>query len=180
MTDALLLPGSDPLSRSLYEMERIFACSTSLQALLNVATVDAAKEKIHYKEADGTEPRPIICFSLINPIRYQLQAGGDQNYMRPSGEVWVYIAAEPPPEVLAGAAPKKAEEMWAARTFGAILQEVSELSNQDQTFDEDVPDSHPSLVALSILDFSCVPEEHWPSYGRFWWCVYSAQWGDEG
>jgi len=115
----------------------------------------------------------------VNPLRYQLVAGGDQNYTRPSGEVWLYIAADSPPEVLAFEQPRKAEEMWAARLFGGIAAEIADLAGQDQTDDADEPDSHLALTTLTVLDISCVPEPFWPRVGRFWWSVISVQWGDQ-
>ncbi len=178
MTDELLLPGDDALSLSLYQAERMFASSSTLQSVLGVSTVDEARERIAFKEANGTEPRPTICCSLVSPLRFGTIAGGDGNFMRPAGEVWVYLAIDPPSEVLAAAAPNKAELMWAAKTFGAIVSEVAALSNQDQTADTDVTESHLGIMELSLLDFSCVPEEYWPTYGRFWWGVISAQWSD--
>lgn len=179
MTDPLLLPGSDPLSLALYQLARMVASSATVQSLLGVSSVADAMDRIRYKEAEGTEERPHVCLSVVNPLRYQLVAGGEQNYTRPAGEAWLYIAVDSPAEVLAFEQPRKAEEMWAARLFGAIAAEIVAIAGQDQTEDEDVPESHLCLTMLTMIDMSCVPEQFWPKFGRFWWCVISAQWGDQ-
>lgn len=179
MTDPLLLPGTDVLSRSLYRLERLVASSAAFRALVGAGSVDAAKAKIEFKEADGDEQRPYACVSLLQPAQYNLSQGGDQNFLRPSGEVWLYLAADPPAQVLAASQPKKAELMWAAKTFGLIMDQMAAASNQDQTFDTDVTESQLDVVNLSMLDFCCTPEEYWPTFGRFWWCVISARWGDQ-
>lgn len=180
MTDSLLLPGTDPLSKSLYELERIFASSPTLQALLSVSTVTDAKALIKHTDADGKEQRPTVCCSIVNPLRYEIKAGGDQNYLRPTGEAWIYIACDTPADVLADADAGKAELMWAAKTFGGIASEVAALANTDQTFDSDDTDSHLGITTLNLLDFSRSPEQVWhvPGYGRFWWGVFAATWGD--
>jgi len=59
MTDPLLLPGTDPLSLSLYKLSRMVASSATLQALMNVDTPAAAQALITYKEATSRGRTPV-------------------------------------------------------------------------------------------------------------------------
>jgi hypothetical protein len=182
-----LAPAANPLAMSLYELERMIACSPTYQSLVGTTDWQQARDRIAFTEEDPTTfPRPICTVSLEGHEFHQI-AGGVQNVLRASGSLWIYLAIDVPSSMLLVSGShasdqslqRKNQLQYASNIFGGFLQDLAAASGLDQTTDTDQIDSQLSAMKIVLRDMYHSPEEYWATVGQFWYLIATAHWGDQ-
>lgn len=149
-------------------LRRLLAESPTWQAELRVATAAAASDSIYFRNAVGSARRPLAVISPGARHAWRLVAGGAQNYLRPEGQVALYMArdtADPWLDDLLEA------EFDATNFFGSVIDDIAGAAGSDDRL---------PVVQIELATIEETPEEEWQSVGRFWFCVYLFDWGDGG
>jgi len=155
-----------------YLLRRMVAMSPTFQAAVGASTWGEALEKVFLKDAEGDEALPVACV-FTQDQSWALQYGGSQNHLRPKGQLFLYLAQDVREQ-------DYDDVNAAAIRFGNFLKTVDEvagMSGQDQTSDTTFPDSHLSILNISLIATAETPRDMWPEY-RFYWAAYAVDWGD--
>ena len=185
-----LSPASNPLALSLYELERMVACSPTWQGLLNTTDWTVARDQIAFVEDDTDPagfPRPTCVISMNNPVEYAQIGFGTGNFLRPNGDLWIYFGVDVPDEYLLTAGStavdqqsiRKNQLQFMANTIGGFVDDLAVLAGTDQTVDSLVASSHLGIPRIRVMDFARNPETTWASMGQFWYAIISVMWGDQ-
>jgi hypothetical protein len=166
---------SGTLATPAQQLRQMLAESSTWQTALGVSTPAAALGKIAFRDISGERSRPHCVITPGTQHTWELIAGGGQNYLRPRGSLFVYLAADTPPQYWAD---QVEAEYWAASLFGSIIDDIAALAAADSS-DPEAELSHLSLVRINLLQLDESPESLWASVGRFWWCAYQVDWGDQ-
>ena len=134
----------------------------------------AAAARVYRKNAVGTELRPLAVISPGEKHDLELVSGGAQNFLRPSGSLFLYLARDTPLEFHNDCV--RAEDD-AANWFGEVIEQVADLSARDDPESSDGT-SHLAIVRISRVIFDEVDDQHWDALGRFYFAGYSVDWGD--
>lgn len=144
------------------------------QAGVHATTPEEASQRVFFKDAVGTERRPLAVISPGQGHEYRQIAGGAQNWLRPSGSLFLYLARDSEPPYVDD---NLEAEFAAANFFGQVIDDLAERSGADFG---DTQLTHLCITRMALLDFGETPEDHWHSLGRFWFAAYSIEWGDGG
>lgn len=135
-----------------------------------------APYRVWLRDVVGEVARPFAVVSIGGVHAYTLQYGGDQNYLRPSGQLFLFLTIDSPPEYNDD---RVSAEFYASSILGSVIDDVVSLSAADDPGSEDGT-SHLMITAARLEQFGENPEEHWQSLGRFFYMGYTFDWGDGG
>lgn len=156
----------------LYLLRRMGSLSATFQAVTESASAAEALTHIFLKEAEGTEPRPCMVISTDGGRFHQI-AGGDQNQLRPSGVLFVWLGLDVPVDLSQSDA-----ALMMANFHGGVGDDIAALSGVDQTADSVVPDSHLAITSMHDIPPSEAPRQFWNPGTRLMWSAWLVQWGD--
>lgn len=149
------------------KLRSMLANCASWQAGCHASGPAEALESIYLRNAVGTERRPLAVITPGFAHRYTLIAGGAQNYLRPAGSVYLYLARDTDPPYLEDLVEA---EIAAANFFGQVIDDLILQAGEDDKL---------AIVSVDLIAFDESPEETWQSpSGRFWFAAYSIGWGD--
>ena len=135
----------------------------------------AADHMIFRRNVIGAEKRPYAIISPGDAHTLTLVGGGEQNQLRPSGSLFLYLAQDTPTHLYND---NVAAEDEMSNYFGAIIEEIADLAAADDTGSEDGT-SHLAIVRMTRVAFDESDEKNWNSLGRFYFAGYLVEWGDE-
>jgi hypothetical protein len=124
----------------------------------------------------GSPNRPLAIVSMGDQFSYQLIAGGEQNYFRPTGSLFLYLARDTNPDYYED---RVSAEFDAWNFFGSVLTDVIDLAaadDADSPFDPE--ESHLSIVDMDVQAWGETDKKNWESLGRFFWAAARVVWGD--
>lgn len=133
-----------------------------------------APNRVWLRDVIGTVARPFAVVSVGAVHQLLLQFGGGRNYLRPNGQLFLFMTVDTSPLFYED---RVAAEFEAASLFGRVVDDVAELSAADDTESEDMT-SHLAITSIELQQFGEVPEENWQSLGRWFFCGYTVNWGD--
>lgn len=153
-------------AESAAKLRRMLAESPTWQTACGASGEAEALESIYLRYALGSAARPLAIISPGGTHQYNLIAGGAQNFLRPSGSVYLYMAVD-------SIEPYRDDpveaEFYAANLFGQVIDDIAGLAGVDDRL---------SITGMALMDFDETPEEDWKSLGRFWFAAYTIDWGD--
>lgn len=164
MSTFLVLSGSDSLAAE--GLARILADCPTWQRGCGVASAALARDFIYFRNAVGTVRRPYAVISPGDEHGYNLIAGGAQNYLRPDGNVFLYMAHDTEPPFVDD---NVEAEFDATNFFGSVIDEIACQAGQDDKL---------SITNIRRAFLDETPETDWQSLGRYWFCGYFITWGD--
>jgi hypothetical protein len=135
-----------------------------------------APDRVWLRDVIGEVARPYAVVSIGAVHGYTLAFGGEQNWLRPNGQLFVFLTVDTPQEYYSD---RVSAEYHAASLFGGVIDDVAALSAVDDPASED-GSSHLMITNIQLQQFGENPEENWQSLGRFFYAGYSFDWGDGG
>lgn len=160
------------LALPMYMLRRMVAASATFQAAVGAANATEADAHIRYKDADENVSRP--CATIFSEDHsFGLIAGGSQNFLRPNGTVFLWLAMD----CVAGDSDDESTIKF-ANFFGGVADDIAALSGADQTADSAVPDSHLPIREMHNIGPHMTPREMWNDVGKFMWGAWIVTWGD--
>ena len=156
------------------KLRRMVALSETFQREAGCQEHAAALDRVHLHNAIGNPNRPNAVVSPGDGHDYTLKSGGAQNYLRPSGSIFLYLSIDTPQEYYSDTV---RAELYSGTFFGQVMDEVVSLSNADDPGSSDGT-SHLSIAGATQIAFDESSEDDWESMGRFYWCGYLVRWGD--
>jgi hypothetical protein len=170
------------LSLPAAKLRRMVSLSASFQSEISTvhgvpATPAGVLPWIFMRRVVSTTPRPYACITIGDQHRYSLVAGGDQNYLRAAGGLYLFLAI--PTNPLYFTDPVQAE-LDACNWFGEVVDEIVEIAAQDDTSSSDGT-GHLAIVRVDLIipTLGENPEEEWQDVGRFFSGLWSLHWGDD-
>ena len=155
-------------------LRRMVAASATFQRDLFVNNSLDAAERVFLRNVLGTERRPYATIEPGPRHEFNLIAGGQQNDLRPSGSLFLYLARDssiPTSDDLIESAFENAS------VFGQIIDEIACKAAGEDPLDAEF--SYLPIVRIQMLAFDETPQECWQSLGRYWYAAYNVEWGDE-
>lgn len=154
------------------KLRKMVALSDTFRMLTDTSSLAQALERVFLRESRDTDVRPFAVITTGEQHSYRLIGGGEQNWLRPSGSLLMFVEMDTP---VAYQNDVTQADLWASTLFGRIADDVAALAGQDDRTGET---SHLSITGMQLVEFMETPEEHWKSLGRYFYAVYSVQWGD--
>lgn len=159
------------------KLRRMVELSQSWQdAIRGMEKPTESPNRVFLRDAFGEYARPIAVISPGTIHSYQLSSGGDQNYFRQNGQLALFLAVDTPQEYYED---RPAAEFHATSIFGSVIDDIASIAGADDTASEDGT-SHLSITSIQLQSWGENPEENWKSLGRFFYCLYTVDWGDGG
>ncbi|MBK8916467.1 MAG: hypothetical protein IPM64_18020 [Phycisphaerales bacterium] len=158
------------------KLRQMVAASATFQTATGTSTRTAALTRVHARNVLGTPNRPVAIVSMGDSLHFRLIGGGAQNYLRPSGSLFLFLAIDTPPEHFQD----QVSAEWHAWNFlSGVLEDVADLSAADDTSSPFTPaESHLSITDIEVVNWGGTREEDWESLGRFYHAAVRVQWGD--
>ncbi len=162
-------------AKSIYLLRRMVAASATFQSATGTGNQAQALNHVRVKDtADAIDQRPNAVVSRQRFHWHQVE-GGAQNWMLPSGSLYLYLTIDVPRQHLDDAA----NEVYAVENFcGGVIDDIVAIAGKDQTTDSVLPDSELAIERIEELVTSENNPEYWESEGRFWFAAYMIQWGN--
>jgi hypothetical protein len=158
------------------KLRQMVAASTKFQTYTGTTTRTDALTRVHMRNVLGEPNRPMAIVSMGDTFHFRLIGGGAQNYLRPDGSLFLFLAIDTPPELFND----QVQAEWHAWNFIAgVLFDVAELSAADDTLSP-FGESHLSVVDMDVVNWGSTREEDWPTLGRFYHAAARVSWGDGG
>ncbi len=139
--------------------------SSTFQTEGNHADATEALDKIFLRDAIETERRPMANIRIGQQFSYSMVSGGSQSFLRPSGELFLYLNREISVDHFND---QLSAEIDAANYFGQVIDDVVALSGKDV---------HLPIIGTQLMTFEPTDEDEWPTLGRFYYHVTAVQWG---
>jgi len=167
----LQLPLTGTFALPAAKLRRMTSLAPTFQRACGGAVAEVLP-RVFLRNVLGVEQRPYACVSLGQSHGHRLIAGGDRNYLRPFGSLFLYLTIDVPIELQGDSIQA---ELFAGSFFGQVIDEISELSAADDPAEDE---SHLPIINIDLVSFAETAQEHWKSLGRFWYAGYHLEWGD--
>jgi len=159
------------------KLRRMVALSPAWQeAIRGMERPLEAPDRVFLRDALGEYDRPLAVVSPGATHGYQLAYGGEQNYLRPNGQLFLFITVNTPQEYYDD---RPAGEFYASSLFGSVMDDVASLAAADDPQSDDGT-SHLMITTIQLQGWGENPEENWQSLGRFFYSGWTLDWGDGG
>lgn len=152
------------------QLRTMVSLSKEFKKQTNSDTATDALDHIAFtREAEKT--RPFACILLGDSHNYQQISGGDANFLIPDGNIGLYMTKNTNPLYKFDL---DSASLDAANFFGTVIDEIVELSGQDNSQDDI---SHLPITSVNLALFADSGDEEKNSIGDFFFAVYLLNWG---
>ena len=166
----------DILAIAVAKLRKMVAASAAFQAAVGAVDATAALERVYLRDVRGTNTaRPYAIVSMGDKFGFQIDSGGDQNYLRPSGSLGLYLAIDTPEAVQDDSVES---EFQAWNFLSPVIRQIAELSNKDDPT-SDFGQSHLGITAIATETWGQTLREQWQTLGRYYFLSATIVWGDD-